>query len=293
MGSGASPVMGDTSTTSIIWEGVVGAAIQAGLVVLGGVWALHHYIRGREYKPHVRVGVSARLSPGKGDRPARLFVRVHIVNESSARCEVNAAVTLWEVAADANSFPTFNQITNRDFPFDYVHGEVEESGFMTGPRGQPVTGHWLEPTECVESEVLFSPEPCPELMAIRASSEKEVRRRKWTKPWDTVGSGLILWEVFAYVDPEVVSGSEYVCALIARGFKLASAWYSRGGKGSTMAKMERRLNMDPRGGALYVDVPAGQRNPGSTHRKDQSRGAVPRTSRVAKAAVTNQVPKSG
>lgn len=43
-----------------------------------------------------------------------------------------------------------------------------------------------------------------------------------------------------------------------------------------MAGQERRLNLDPRGGPLYVLVDRGKPNPGSEHRKDGSiRPSVP------------------
>lgn len=199
---------GQSAATDLLWEGFAGAVLQA-LVLIGGAgWAYYIYRKRREFQPRVRVGVTTRLArPEKG--PARLFVRLHIVNESGAHIEINARLVLFSVTTKARGYPTFREI-GRDFPMDYVYGEVLDDGLMGDIDRGPVTDIAMEPLECIETEVLFCPHPLPALMAVRASIEKEQTPRIWWKPWKRRSLGVTAWESFAYVDPAAVMGAEYV-----------------------------------------------------------------------------------
>lgn len=201
-------MMGEAST-SLVWEGVAGATLQAIVLTGGGLWAWYIFRRRREFKPHVRVGLTARVVAKEHGHPAHLFLRLHMVNESGGRSQVGAYVVLWEVTTTSNDYPQFKEIA-RDFPLDYSHGDVAPGGVLAGPGVSPITNWWLEPSECIESEVLFCPDPCPALMAVRASLEHQRTRRSRWRPWTAVLQEAVLWETFAYVDLDALAGAEYV-----------------------------------------------------------------------------------
>jgi hypothetical protein len=121
---------------------------------------------------------------------------------------MNARVVLWAVTTPPNAYPRFEEKA-RDFPLDYSHGEVQASGVMTGADGGVLENCELEPSECVESEVLFCFDPLPELMAMRASIEQEQTGRAWPRFWQAP-SEVVTWEPFAYLDPDVLTGPQYV-----------------------------------------------------------------------------------
>lgn len=202
------PVPIPVPSGDIWWEGLAGSVLQTIVLMAGAIWAYFLYKKRREFKPHVRVGASARISRPY-NQTARLFIRLHIVNESGAHLEANASIVLWSVTPINNGFPEFREV-GRDFPLDYAYGVVQENGVMAGPDGAPVANYEMEPLECAETEVLFSPDPLPELMAVRASVENEEIVRNWPLFWEKKVRGIRRWESFAYVDPDVLTGSEYV-----------------------------------------------------------------------------------
>lgn len=191
-----------------IWEGVIGTALQALVLVAGGIGGLILYVRRREFQPKVRVGVMARISRPK-DGPARVFVRLHMVNECGGHVDLNARIVLWSVTTAPNTYPKFTEL-GRDFPMDYTYGEVQTDGVMADPTGHVVNNYELEPLECIETEVLFCPEPLPDLMAVRASLEQDILGRDWPWFWRKVATNAVAWETFAYVDPAILTVKDYV-----------------------------------------------------------------------------------
>jgi len=190
-------------------EGFWGSLIQASVLIFGGLWGYYLYRRRRPFKPRIRTTASARLAPITDQAPARLFIRLHVVNESGAHMKANARIVLWAVKQGEGQFPTFEE-RDRDFPFDYVYGTVQPTTrIMAGEDGASVSDVELESAECIETEVLFSFAPLPDLMAVRATVEEERTLHNWPWFWRSLVGG-VRWESFAYLDPAALSGSEYV-----------------------------------------------------------------------------------
>lgn len=187
------------------WEGIAGSVLQAVVIAAGGAWAVYLFgIRGA-HASRIRVGIAARLErPEHG--PVRLFIKLHVVNETEIRSlNVNARVRLWSVRSASNEFPRFTEVLG-DFPMDYAYGDAPTDGFMSGDDGSPVRDVTMTGLECIESELLFSPDPCPDLLALRASFEHlpNVWWRRGRTP-----SNVPIWETFVYVDPLLLKSGEY------------------------------------------------------------------------------------
>jgi hypothetical protein len=188
------------------WDGLVGSALQAAVLAAGGIWAFVLYLRRREFQPRVRVGVAARISEHRS--PAHLFMRLHMVNECAAKVEINAMVVLFAVTSTANGRPTFTDL-GRDFPMDYAYGELQPDGLMADQAGEVTNDYEMEPLECIEADLLFCPDPMPDLLAARTTCEQEFKRRDWHRFWRT-RTDVWRWENFAYIDPPALSGENYV-----------------------------------------------------------------------------------
>jgi hypothetical protein len=207
-------VVGDTGIWGDVLSGIAGAGVQALVVVGGGFWAFHLYRKRREFRPKVRVDASARIAKTE-DGEARVFLRLHISNESAAYIRVIANVLLWEVTTAPNNYPRFREI-GRDFPMDYVYGDLQPNGVFAGPDGYPWDDSRMEPKECIDSEMMFRPDPMPKLMAVRTNIVEQKFKRLMPFFWikdPIVGDE---WDTFAYLDPACLSGIEYV-PIVAHG----------------------------------------------------------------------------
>lgn len=202
-------MVGDTGIWGDILSGVAGAGLQTFILLCGVVGALFLYRKRREFKPRVRVGMSARISQAD-NRPPRLFARLHIVNESGGRARVNASAILWSVTTPPNGFPRFEKETG-DFPLDYVRGAVNSiTGVMAGPDRRTVRDVPMEPLECIDTEVLLVVDPLPELIALRAVIDHQRIGRLWPFFWVPDLKENATWASFAYIDPATITGTEYV-----------------------------------------------------------------------------------
>jgi hypothetical protein len=200
---------GDTGIWGNVLSGVAGAGLQTLILFCGVLGGLFLYRKRREFKPRVRVGMSARISRAD-DQPPRLFARLHIVNESGGRARVNASAILWSVSIPPNEYPRFADETG-DFPLDYARGAVNPTiGVMAGPDGRTVRDLAMEPHECIDTEVLLVVHPLPELMALRAVIDHQRIGRLWPFFWVPNMKENATWASFAYIDPAIITGTEYV-----------------------------------------------------------------------------------
>jgi hypothetical protein len=200
-------VPGDTGIWGDIWSGVAAAVVQALVVVGGGLWAFALYKKRREFRPTVRIDSSARIAK-LDNGTSRLFLRLHMSNESGAYLRIAAQVVLWDVTT-TNEFPQFQEI-GRDFPLDYVYGELRPNGVMTGPGGVAWNNSRMESKECIDGELLFNLDPIPDLMAFRASVIQTRYKRLWPFFWIKDLTAGEEWDDFAYLDPAVLDSHTYV-----------------------------------------------------------------------------------
>lgn len=190
------------------WEGFAGSLLQALVLAAGALWAYRLYRKRREFKPKVRVEMAGRISSGE-DGQGRVFIRLHVVNQSGTLIKMNARVVLWSVKISANHRPEFTELA-RDFPLDYIYGEVKHDRIMADDDGSPVDNCDMEPLECFETELIFPIDPLPDLLGVRASIQQDVFRRNRPKFLVKEVFDVFTWETFAYLEPSVMGGNEYV-----------------------------------------------------------------------------------
>lgn len=189
-------------SAGIWWEGFAGAALQAFVLVIGGLWGFVLYHRRREGQASIQIGVAAALSGGGKAR--RLLVRTHILNPSSVLVRnFDATVVLMEVrqAAPGQEFHTI--LLREADPLLPINGDMsdpDEDGRVSFSY-PPNTDASLEPGECLECSVVF---PLPavdttvhELWALRLTVTGQQRRGPFATPYE--------WGTFALVDPSLMT----------------------------------------------------------------------------------------
>ena len=142
--------------------------------------------------------------------PVQLFIRLHFVNESGGRTLVSSLAVVWSIATSANAYPTFEERSG-DYPLDFVFGEVQpDTGVMAAPDGGIVKVRSMEPNQCLDTELLFSVDPFPELIGLRTVVEYQRVGRLFLFPWVEIPRDNKTWAAFAYIDPDLLAGREYV-----------------------------------------------------------------------------------
>lgn len=186
----------------IWWEGFAGSALQALVLVIGGLWGFVLYHRRREGQASIQIGVAAAFSGGGKAR--RLLVRTHIMNPSSVLVRNFDATLLLLEVRQAVPGQEFHTILLREAdPLLPINGDMSDPddqgrvSFSYPPKAEAS----LEPGECLECSVAF---PLPavdgageELWALRLTVTGQQRRRPFATPYE--------WGTFALVDPSLMT----------------------------------------------------------------------------------------
>lgn len=214
------------------WSGLSegeATAIQAAVVGGGGLWAYIQYRRRREFQATVRIETAAKVGPNPaGGR--RLFLRLHLVNESSAFIDVSALATLMVVTPPLvlepvplpppRARPVVVVLAKQD-ALAFVYGQPEVSELR--PNGHQLADEAgeegeMEPGECIETELLFAVPEDLGLLAVRLSVEG-FRRRWWAERWVRDSWNWVRkrdpgsdaeWDAFAYLNLPELEGTEFV-----------------------------------------------------------------------------------
>jgi hypothetical protein len=192
------------------WSGFYGTAVQAAVLLIGGLWALYLYKARREGQTTVRLGVAVALVGTGSSR--ELLVRIHIVNSSSRQLRhTEATLTLLSAprpGADGN--PVFTPLHVVD-PLVQINGEISDPdarGDVTITEGTfPWYSAWfespsLEPGECVDSEVALSVDPDATSWSLRLIVDGKQGRIPRVGWYD--------WGVFAILSAELLTGHGYL-----------------------------------------------------------------------------------
>ena len=173
--------------------------VQTLLLGLAGLWAYRLFLLRREGQSSLKIDGSYRLTEHSDHR--RLFLRLHIRNSSAVIVyQAEATISLLDAVPDPATGEVRLHLLSQEDPLLPINGEMNQGASDRITFG-PAPGD-LEPTECLQTEVMFVAAPTATLLAIRVTvTGSQGRLPMLRRTYD--------WGWFVFID-SLTTGPDYV-----------------------------------------------------------------------------------